>query len=181
MAAGARVCLGQIGAPHGVRGQVRLRSFTSDPPAIAGYRPLETEDGRIVEIKSLRPAKDYFVATLSGIHDRETAAQLTNVRLYVSRERLPQLDEADEFYHADLIGLAVVDGAGKHIGTVVAIYNFGAGDLIEVRAGDGGKDGGKTDMIPFDKDTVPVVDIAAGRIVVDPPHGLFTTERGAAG
>src|SRR5262249_59312072 len=105
---GARVCLGQIGAAHGVRGEVRLRSFTSDPAAIADYGPLETEDGRVLEIEALRPAKDHFVARLSGVRDRDAASALTNAMLYVPRERLPQTQDPDEVYHADLIGLAAV-------------------------------------------------------------------------
>ena len=113
MAGGARICLGQIGAAHGLGGEVRLRSFTADPQAITGYGPLETEDGRIVEIELLRPAKDHFVARLSGICDRSAAEQLTNVKLYVPRERLPEPNATDEFYHADLVGLAVVDRAGN--------------------------------------------------------------------
>ncbi len=174
---GARVCLGQIGAPHGVRGEVRLRSFTSDPEAIAGYGPLETDDGRILEIESLRPAKSsekhHFVATLSGIRDRDAAERLANVKLYVPRERLPTIAEADEFYHADLIGLSVVNRAGQKLGTVVAIHNFGAGDLIEIRA-DGG---GDTELVPFDETNVPAIEMAAGRIVVDPPQQLFKPRR----
>jgi 16S rRNA processing protein RimM len=162
MAGGARICLGQIGAAHGVGGEVRLRSFTSDPQAIASYGPLETEDGRVLRIESLRPAKDHFVAKLSGICDRNAAEQLTNVKLYVPRERLPEPDQADEFYYADLVGLAVVDPAGKSLGTVVAVHNFGAGDLIEMQE----SESRSTQMLPFDKVTVPVVDIAAGRIVV---------------
>ncbi len=165
----ARVCLGQIGAAHGVRGEVRLRSFTSDPAAIADYGPLETEDGRVFEIETLRPAKDHFVARLSGICDRDAASALANVKLYVPRERLPETAEPDEFYHADLVGLAVIDRAGNKLGTVVAIHNFGAGDLIEVRT----EKGGKTELVPFDTTHVPAVDIAAGKIVVDPPQGLF--------
>jgi 16S rRNA processing protein RimM len=164
MAAGARVCVGQIGAPHGVRGEVRLRSFTADPEAIAGYGPLETEDGRILEIESLRPAKDHFVATLSGIGDRDAAEQLATLKLYVPRDRLPALVETDEFYHADLIGLAVFNKAGEQLGTVLAIHNFGAGDLIEVRLAAGGK----TELVPFNERNVPTVDIAAGRIVIEP-------------
>jgi 16S rRNA processing protein RimM len=168
VAAGARVCVGQIGAPHGVRGEVRLRSFTADPEAIARYGPLETEDGRILEIESLRPAKDHFVATLSDVNDRDGAEKLANLKLYVPRERLPALAETDEFYHADLIGLAVVNKAGEPLGTVLAIHNFGAGDLIEVRL-----NGGETELVPFDAMHVPQVEIAAGRIVIDPPQGLF--------
>jgi 16S rRNA processing protein RimM len=164
MAAGARVCVGQIGAPHGVRGEVRLRSFTAEPEAIAQYGPLETEHGRVLEIKSLRPAKDCFVAALFGVGDRDAAEQLTNLKLYVPRERLPALVETDEFYHADLIGLAVVNKAGERLGTVLAIHNFGAGDLIEVSL----DAGGKTKMVPFNELNVPTVDIAAGKIVIEP-------------
>jgi 16S rRNA processing protein RimM len=169
MTSGARVCLGQIGAAHGVRGEVRLRSFTSDPAAIADYGPLETEDGRVFEIETLRPAKDHFVVRLSGIRDRDAAGALANTKLYVPRERLPETAEPDEFYHADLVGLAVIDRAGTKLGTVVAIHNFGAGDLIEVRA----DTGGNTELVPFDTTHVPAVDIASGNIVVDPPQGLF--------
>jgi 16S rRNA processing protein RimM len=170
MARGARqaealVCLGQIGAPHGVRGEVRLRSFTEEPEAIAGYGPLQTEDGRAIEIESLRPAKDHFVAALAGIHDRDAAAQLANAKLYAPRERLPQLADPEEFYYADLIGLAVVDRGGEPIGSVVAIHNFGAGDLIEVRL-DASR---KSELLPFNDSNVPKVDIAAGTIVIDPP------------
>jgi 16S rRNA processing protein RimM len=163
MAGGARVCVGQIGAAHGLRGEVRLRSFTSDPGSIAGYGPLETEDGRVFEIEALRPAKDHFVVLLSGIGDRDSASALANIKLYVPRDRLPQTNEPDEFYHADLIGLAVVDRAGEKIGTVVAVHNFGAGDLIEMRP----DAGGNTELVPFDAVHVPTVDVAAGKIVVD--------------
>jgi 16S rRNA processing protein RimM len=165
----ARVCLGQIGAAHGVRGEVRLRSFTSDPAAITDYGPLETEDGRVFEIETLRPAKDHFVVRLSGIRDRDAASALANTKLYVPRERLPETDEPDEFYHADLIGLEVIDLAGNKLGTVVAVHNFGAGDLIEVRT----DAGNNTELVPFDTTHVPAVDIASGKIVVDPPQGLF--------
>ena len=169
MAAGARVCLGQIGAAHGVRGEVRLHSFTAEPGAIANYGPLETEDGRILEIEAMRPAKDHFVIRLNGVRDRDAAAALTNTKLYVPRERLPATAEPDEFYHADLIGLAAVDRAGQKLGTVVAVHNFGAGDLIEVRL----DANGRTELIPFDTTHVPQVDVPAGRVVIDPPHGLL--------
>ena len=165
MAGGARICLGQIGAPHGVRGEVRLHSFTAEPAAIADYGALETEDGRVVEITALRPAKDHFVATLAGIADRDAAQQLTNVKLYVARERLPQLEAADEFYHADLVGLCVVDRAGQTLGSVIAVHNFGAGDLIEVKLDDG-----ESELLPFDAMTVPEIDVARGRLVVDRPR-----------
>jgi 16S rRNA processing protein RimM len=170
MAGGGRicpglVCLGQIGAAHGVRGEVRLHSFTADPSAITAYGPLETEDGRVFEIETLRPAKEHFVARIAGIADRNAAERLKNTKLYVPRERLPEPDEPDEFYHADLVGLCVVDLAGQKRGTVIAVHNFGAGDLIEVTP----EGGGKTELLPFDATHVPTVDIAAGKIVVVPP------------
>jgi 16S rRNA processing protein RimM len=162
--AGARICLGQIGAPHGVRGEVRLHSFTAEPAAIAIYGPLETEDGRVFKIESLRPAKHAFVAKLSGIDDRDAAERLTNIKLYVPRERLPPA-EPDEFYHADLIGLRAVDYAGRECGTVVAVHNFGAGDLIELQP----PDGAKTELLPFDAATVPEVNLADGFLIVEVP------------
>jgi 16S rRNA processing protein RimM len=168
---GARVCLGQIGAAHGVRGEVRLRSFTADPIAIANYGPLETDSGGVVEIEALRPAKNLFVARLAGVTDRNAAERLTNARLYVPRERLPELRDADEFYYADLVGLAVVDRAGTQLGTVVAVHNFGAGDLIEMQRADG-----QTTMLPFDAATVPEVNVAAGRIVVEPPAAVVARD-----
>jgi len=98
-----------------------LRSFTADPAAITSYGPLETEDGRVLEIEALRPAKDHFVATLAGIADREAAERLTNVKLYVPRERLPKPEQPDEYYHADLIGLAAVDRSGKPLGSMLPV------------------------------------------------------------
>jgi len=163
--AGARICLGQIGAPHGVRGEVRLHSFTATPTAIAAYGPLETEDGRIFEIESLRPARHALVARLSGVADRDAAERLANTKLYVPRERLPEPVEADEFYHADLIGLRAVDPAGREHGTVVAVHNFGAGDLIELRR----PNSAQTELLPFDAVTVPEVNVAQGYLIVEIP------------
>jgi 16S rRNA processing protein RimM len=163
-----RICVAQIGAAHGTRGEVRLWSFTADPIAVKDYGPLESEDGTHFEIESLRPAKDHLVARLSGVHNRAQAEELTNLRLYVPRDRLPQAEE-EEFYHADLIGLRAEGLDGAEIGTVVAIHNFGAGDLLELRpAGES-----QTVLLPFTATTVPVVDIAGGRIVIDPPENLF--------
>jgi 16S rRNA processing protein RimM len=163
--ASGRVCLGQIGAPHGVRGEVRLHSFTAEPEAIASYGPLETEDGRVVRIVDLRPAKHSFVAKLSGVADRDAAERLVNAKLYVPRARLPEPEAPDEFYHADLIGLCAVDRTGRECGTVVAVHNFGAGDIIEVRPAQGGE----TQLLPFDAATVPEIDIEHGRLVIELP------------
>jgi 16S rRNA processing protein RimM len=165
-----RICVAQIGAAHGVRGEVKLRSFTADPMAVKDYGPLESEDGTTrIEIEALRPAKDHLVAVLRGVRGREAAEALRNVRLFVPRSRLPELADADEFYHADLIGLAVVDPAGETLGTIVAIQNFGAGDLLEIRA----TGASETVLLPFTVATVPAVDIAGARVVIDPPQGLF--------
>jgi 16S rRNA processing protein RimM len=165
-----RVCVGRIGTAHGTRGEVKLWSFTADPMAIAEYGALATEDGaRTFTIETLRPGKDFLVARLAGITDRTAAERLCNLDLYIARERLPQPADADEFYHADLIGLAVVGTDGRTLGTVVAIHNFGASDLIEVRPAQGGM----TVMVPFTDAIVPTVDVAGGRIVIDPPEGLF--------
>jgi 16S rRNA processing protein RimM len=164
-----RVCVAQIGAPHGVRGEVRFRIFAEDPAALQRYGPLETEDGaQRFEIETLRPAKDAFVARLRGIADRTAAERLTNVRLYVPREKLPPLDDDETFYHADLIGLMACDRQGATIGTVTAVHNFGAGDLLEIAL-----PSGPPMLLPFSAAAVPEVDIAAGRIVVDPPDGIF--------
>jgi 16S rRNA processing protein RimM len=159
-----RVCIAQIGAAHGVRGEVRLKAFTEDPLSVTDYGPLEAEDGRRIEIEAVRPAKDMLVARLKGVADRNAAEALTNLRLYVARERLPPPAD-DEFYYADLIGLAATTADGAPFGTVKAVHNFGAGDLLEIEP----EAGGATMMLPFSETTVPAVDIAGGKIVVVPP------------
>lgn len=159
-----RVLIAQIGAAHGVRGEVRLKPFTQNPLDVAAYGPLETEDGRRrFEIESVRPAKDMLIARLKGVTDRDAAEALRNMRLYVARERLPSPAD-DEFYYADLVGLAAVTAQGEAIGTVKAVHNFGAGDLLEIEPADGA-----TLMLPFNEVTVPVVDVAARKLVVEPP------------
>jgi 16S rRNA processing protein RimM len=167
---GGRVCVGRIGAAHGTRGEVKLWSFTADPMAIKDYGALASEDGtRTFTIETLRPGKDFLVARLAGVADRTAAEKLGNLDLYIARDCLPPA-EADEFYHADLIGLTAIGPDGRELGTVIAVHNFGASDLIEMRP----TQGGATVMLPFTKAIVPVVDIAGGRIVVDPPEGTFT-------
>jgi 16S rRNA processing protein RimM len=163
-----RVLVAQIGAAHGLRGEVRLRSFTAEPMAVKEYGALESEDGtRTFKIEALRPAKDVLIARLAGIADRDAAERLCNLRLYVPRARLPQ-PQADEFYHADLIGLSAMAPDGRDIGTVVALQNFGAGDLVEVKLADGA-----TMMLPFTRAAVPEIDVAGGRIVVALPEDVI--------
>ena len=164
----ARICVAQIGAAHGTRGEVKLWSFTADPMAVKDYGPLETEDGTAtITIEAVRPAKTHLVARLAGVRDRTAAERLTNIRLFVPRARLPA-PAADEFYHADLIGLTAFTPDGRMFGTVVAVHNFGAGDLIELRP-EGARD---TVLLPFTVAAVPTVDIAGGRIVIDLPHDV---------
>ncbi len=177
MADDAGILLGIFGAAHGVRGEVRLKSFTEPPEAIADYGPFPVPipggpGGRSVDILSLRPIKgDMLVARLSGVSDRTAAEALTNVEIRVPRDQLPEPDDADDFYHADLIGLAVVDTAGEALGTIVAVPDFGAGDLLEVAPPEG-----RTVYLPFTRAVVPEVDLAGERVVVDPPAGLFSAD-----
>jgi 16S rRNA processing protein RimM len=161
-----RICVAQIGAAHGIRGEVRLRSFTEDPLAVATYGTLESEDGtQHFKIEALRPTKGIFVARLAGIKDRNAAERLTNIKLYVPRDRLPPTEDADTFYYADLIGLTAETVDGTLLGKVTAIHDYGALDLIEITL----SGGGKTMQVPFSSTAVPTVDIAGGRIVVVPP------------
>lgn len=160
-----RICVAQIGGAHGLRGEVRLKSFTADPMAVCDYGPLTSEDGSTAfELEAVRPAKGHLIARFRGINDRNTAERLVNVRLFVPRERLP-IPAPDEFYHADLIGLSAVTADGAEIGTVVAVHDFGAGDILELQP----RAGGTTVMVPFTAEFVPSIDIASGRIVVAPP------------
>ncbi|MDR6951978.1 16S rRNA processing protein RimM [Ancylobacter sp. 3268] len=164
-----RVLLARIGAPHGVRGEVRLFIFAQDADSLFDYGPLTDEDGkRRFEIAALRPAKEHFVARLKGVDTREAAEALTNVGLHVERASLPPPDDEDDFYHADLIGLAAVTPDGAAFGKVLAVHDFGAGDILEIAPEGGGKGTSKTLMLPFTKAVVPSVDIKGGRVVVDP-------------
>ena len=161
-----RICVAQIGAAHGIRGEVRLRSVTEEPGAVASYGALESEDvSKRFEIEALRPSKDHFVARIKGVADRSAAETLTNLKLYVPRDRLPPTGDDDTFYQSDLVGLDAVTPDGAPLGTVKAIQNYGAGDLIEIAPAGGGA----PLMVPFTADAVPAVDIAGRRIVVVPP------------
>lgn len=159
-----RVTLCVVGAPHGVRGECRVKAFTADPLAITDYGALFAGDGRVFEITSGRLLKDdMLVVKFAGLDDRNAAQTITNLELFVDREALPPPDDEDEFYYADLIGLAIVDTAGEAIGTLSAIHDFGAGDVLEIRP----VAGGPTWLQPFTKIAVPKVDMAANCIVID--------------
>jgi 16S rRNA processing protein RimM len=159
------ILVGRFGAPHGVRGELRLQSFTGDPAAIATYGTL-SGGGRMFQITSLRPLKDnLFVARVAGVTGRNAAEALTNIELFIPRDALPPADE-DEFYLADLIGLEAVDETGRPLGRVIAVPNYGAGDILEIAPGAGGE----SLLFPFTKAVVPEIDFAARRLVVVPPR-----------
>jgi 16S rRNA processing protein RimM len=160
----AHICVARIGAAHGVRGAVKLWTFTEDPFAITRYGPLTTKDGaRSFEVAHVREAKDHLVATFKGIADRNAAERLNGLELYVAREKLPATDD-DEYYHADLIGLSAETTGGAPLGKVIAIHNFGAGDIIEIAPASGA-----TMLLPFSNEVVPTVDLAGGRVLIELP------------
>jgi 16S rRNA processing protein RimM len=163
----AQICVARIGAAHGVRGAVKLWTFTEDPMAVMQYGSLATKDGaRKFEVANAREAKGHLVATLKGVATREDAERLNGIELYIPRNKLPATD-ADEYYHADLIGLAAVNAAFEPIGRVIAIHNFGAGDIIEIAPAHGA-----TMLLPFTNAVVPTVDLAAGRVVIELPREI---------
>src|SRR5712672_997736 len=163
----AQVCVARIGAPHGVRGAVKLWTFTEDPLAVKHYGPLMTKDGaRRFEVMDAREAKGHLVATLKGIATRDEAEKLNGLELYVAREKLPATDD-DEYYHADLIGLTAVNTADEPLGRVAAIHNFGAGDIIEIAP-----PLGPTLLLPFTNAVVPTVDLNGGRVVIELPQEI---------
>jgi 16S rRNA processing protein RimM len=168
-----QICVARIGAAHGTTGEVRLWSFTADPLAVGRYGALATKDERTIEIEALRPAKGFLIARIKGVTDRNAAEALRNGDLFVPRDRLPP-PAADEFYHADLIGLAAEDVARRPIGTVIAVHDFGAGDILEIAP----VAGGETMLLPFTAAVVPEIDIAAGRIVIDPPTEIEAEPEG---
>jgi len=163
-----RVCVGVITGAQGVRGAVRLKSFTAEPEDVASYGPLEDERGeRRFALRIVGSAKGVLVAAISGIDDRDRAEALRGLRLYLPRSALPPTEE-EEYYHADLIGLVAVRSDGTAIGTVRAVHDFGAGDTLEIERPEG-----QPVMVPFTRAVVPVVDLDAGRLVLDAPPGLL--------
>jgi 16S rRNA processing protein RimM len=171
-----RICVGVIGAPRGVRGELRVKSFTAEPEAMAGYGPLTDESGRReFRLRLLDRQGDMLVARIEGIDDRDAAEALKGVRLYVARAALPAPGE-DEYYEADLVGLGAEATDGTALGTVRSVQDFGAGPLLELVLGDG-----RPVLVPFSRAVVPVVDLAGRRVVVDPPPGLLDGEEDAGG
>jgi 16S rRNA processing protein RimM len=159
-----KVLVGVFGAPHGVRGEIRLKSFMQDPLSIADYGALSDAAGRAYDIIAARPVKDdLLVVRVKAVGDRDAAQKLTNEKLYLAREKLPP-PEDDEFYCSDLIGLRAETPEGALIGTIVAVPNYGAGDILEIAP-----PAGETLLLPFTRAVVPEIDLAGGRVIVVPP------------
>lgn len=152
-----------IGAPHGIRGELRVKTFTGDPLALGDYGPLYARDGRAFEVLDIRSAGTVVVVRFKGVEDRSAAEALTGTELFIDRSALPDDGDEDDFYHADLIGLSVRDDSGATIGKVAAVHNFGGGDILDLTLG-----GRRGVLIPFSKTAVPEVSIAGGYITVDP-------------
>ena len=159
-----RVLLGVVAAPHGIRGVVRIKSFTEDPMSLGAYGPLSDESGkREYRVEPLSAARGAVLARIEGVADRTAAEALRGLRLYVERSALPETGER-EWYEADLIGLAAVGKDGRDWGKVIAFHDFGAGSVMEVSGGA---------MLPFTDAVVPEIDVPGGKVVVDPPAGLL--------
>lgn len=168
-----RVCVAAFTSAHGVSGAVRLKSYTENPDDVAQFNALLSEDGSHtydIEVVS-HTGKGELIVKVGGVSSRDEAELLKGERLYISRTELPEAGE-EEFYHADLIGLTVKTVSGKTLGTVRAVFDFGAGDMLEILPKEGA-----IIMVPFTKAVVPIVDIEKGRIVIDPPEGLITEKK----
>lgn len=177
-----KICLGVIAGASGVQGEVKVKPYTGNPQDVGAYGPVDLVDQSEageksgdaqtgVGIKIVRFAKDAVVARLEGVDDRDAAEALRGLELYVDRAVLPG-EEEDEYYHADLVGLTVEDLAGATLGTVTAVHDFGAGEMLEVNLGSGHLGGGIA-MLPFTLAAVPQVLIGEGRIIADPPDGVL--------
>lgn len=162
------ILVARFGAPHGVRGEVRVKSYTQDPAALLDYSPLQSRDGRTFTVEALRPAGEVMIARIAELKDRTAAGAVTHLDLFVPRARIPSPEDEDEFLHADLIGLSVVTTTGEAVGTIIAIHDFGAGDMLDVA-----RPGRKAVLVPFTRAVVPQVDLAGRRVVIDPPAGLL--------
>lgn len=161
------ICVGAVAGAFGVNGEARIKSFCAKPEDIARYAPLLTEDGaRSFTLRVTRPVAGGFAARLGGVATREQAEALRGLRLHAPRSRLPALPD-DEFYHADLIGLEAVDTGGAPLGIVRAVENHGGGDFLEIA-----RPPEAPLLVPFTREAVPTVDLAARRVVIDPPEEI---------
>jgi|HubBroStandDraft_1064217.scaffolds.fasta_scaffold00146_30 16S rRNA processing protein RimM len=167
-AAAKRLCVGIVAGAHGIRGAVRVKSFTADPSDIGAYGPVSDETGaRHFALRVVGQTKGVVLAELDGVTDRDSAEALKGLHLYVERTQLPPAED-DEFYHADLLGLSARLTDGTVLGQVTGLYEFGAGDSVEITG-----PAGAITMVPFTKAAVPVIDLAGGMLIIDPPAGLL--------
>lgn len=160
----AKILLAQIGAPHGIKGEVRVKPF-GEPDMLDQYGKLETKEGKKFKIKRMRPQKNMMVVKFEGVNTREEAEALNRVELFIDRAKLPELEEEDEFYIEDLIGMDVLDESGVQLGTVLAVPNFGAGDMLEIKP----TNSSSTYYLPFTKEVVPEIDFENASLTVEPP------------
>lgn len=170
------ILIGRIGAAHGIRGELRVKSFTEPADAIADYGPLDAGNGLRLTIDRLRDQGTMLVVKFHEVADRTAAEGLNGRDLFVDRSALPEPEDEETYYHADLVGLDAVDADGKAYGHVVGVPNFGAGDLLEIRPAEG-----TSFYLPFTRAMVPVVDVKAGRVVIDLPEGFFAEAKPEAG
>lgn len=172
-AASSRVCLGVIVGVKGLRGEVRVKSFTETPADVAAYGPLTTDDGRELALTLTGSAQGVLTARIKGVADRTAAEKLKGTQLYVDRAALPKTDDGT-YYHADLVGLAAALTTGEALGNIVAVYNFGAGDMVEVKMADG-----RTELVPFTAAVIASVDLAGGKVTMNALPGLFEHDSAA--
>ena len=168
------VCLGVVLGAHGVRGAVRIKSFAMNASYIAAYGPLQTEDGTRFELTVRGVSRGAVLAEIDGIDRREAAEAMQGTRLFVARDALPDTEE-DEYYHADLIGLSACTASGETYGVVRGIYDYGAGDVIEIE-----REMDRPILFPFTRENVPEIDLAAGSLVIDPPAEIEAGDAGDA-
>jgi len=168
--ASSRVCVGVVVGVKGLRGEVRIKSFTETPADVAAYGPVATDDGRSFQLAVTGAAQGAVIARIKGVADRNAAEALKGLQLYIDRKALPEAGEGT-YYHADLIGLAVELIGGKKLGKVAAVHNFGGGDMIDVAMGNG-----QSELVPFTAAVVAEVDLTGGRVVLNPLPGLFETD-----
>jgi 16S rRNA processing protein RimM len=166
------ILLAIIGAPHGVRGELRVKSFTEEPEGFAEYGPLHDAKGRVFNVEMTRVSKSVVITRFAEIRSREDAEAVNGIELFVAREALPETDDPDEFYLDDLIGLSVVSADGVALGEVKAVHDFGGGDILEIQFRNG-----KTELLPFTREVVPEIDLDAGTLTLVMPGEIGAEEQ----
>lgn len=171
------ILIATLGAPHGIKGEVRVKSFTDNPMALGDYGPLFDTSGTAYSVRNARPSKSILVVQFEGVNTREAAEALRNRELFVDRSALPDIEEEDEYYLSDLIGMTVINTEGETIGRIKDVPNFGADDMLEIQPAKGDGFGGHTYFLPFTKRTVPDIDFDKGFVTVDPPEEIVVQEK----